>query len=414
MPSCELPGCRSKQRAQVREDGRKLCDRCFQKEIEASENVTNDEVEDEDRPASDVPRLVINELLMYCDNHVKNSSRDAIKRVVIDFYTPEEIGNAKTILWELYGEEMLGTIPNRQDSVNRGAHEKETDDILSALYTISNDSEPDFVKIQFVANCFSRLPRVAPEEIDLTSIVMRLTQLERNQTSLERKVASNVDNISAVMEAQFQLNGYSAVAQRQVQHVSPGDTVRRSSQPPVQPSRIALTSSQPNATAPSLTQPPLSGPVSTGPDDQPSTRDSAASGTAVESSAVDSEGFQKPRDQRVRERRQARTNARTALYGSNESSGTLRAGKQMRELFVFNLDQETTETDLIEYLKVKGIETSEVECKSNENATNKSFRIVIYKSDNEKVMNTDMWPSRVGIRPFYRSRSGNDSNRKID
>ena len=83
MPSCELPGCRSKQRAQVREDGRKLCDRCFQKEIEASENVTNDEVEDEDRPASDVPRLVINELLMYCDNHVKNSSRDAIKRVVI-------------------------------------------------------------------------------------------------------------------------------------------------------------------------------------------------------------------------------------------------------------------------------------------------------------------------------------------
>ena len=355
---------------------------------------------------------------MYCDNHVKNSSRDAIKCVVIDFYTPEEIGNAKTILWELYGEEMLGSIPNRQDSVNRGAHEKETDDILSALYTISYDSEPDFVKIQFVANYFSRLPRVAPEEIDLTSIVMRLTQLERNQTSLERKVASNVDNISAVMEAQFQLNGYSAVAQRQVQHVSPGDTVRRSSQPPAQPSHIALTSSHRNATAPSLTQPPRSGPVSTGPDDssanQPNTRDSAAGGTAEESSVVDSEGFQKPRDQRIRERRQARTNARTALYGSNESSGTLKAGKQIRELFVFNLDQETTETDLIEYLKVKGIETSEVECKSNENATNKSFRIVIYKSDNEKVMNTDMWPSRVGIRPFYRSRSGNDSNRKID
>ena len=65
-------------------------------------------------------------------------------------------------------------------------------------------------------------------------------------------------------------------------------------------------------------------------------------GTAVESSAVDSEGFQKPRDQRIRERRQVRTNARTALYGSNESSGILKAGKQMRELFVFNLDQDTT------------------------------------------------------------------------
>ena len=370
-------------------------------------------------PTSDILLLCRKSIFIYII--VKNSSCDAIKRVVIDFYTPEEIGNAKTILWELYGEEMLGSIPNRQDSVNRGAHEKETDDILSALYTISNDSEPDFVKIQFVANCFSRLPRVAPEEIDLTSIVMRLTQLERNQTSLERKVASNVDNISAVMEAQFQLNGYSAVAQRLVQHVSPGDTVRRSSQPPAQPSRIASTSSHRNATAPSLTQPHLSGPVSTGSDDsddssahQQNTRDSAAAGTAEESSVVDSEGFQKPRDQRIRERRQARTNARTALFGSNESSGTLKAGKQIRELFVFSLDQETTETDLIEYLKVKGIETSEVECKSNENATNKSFRIVIYKSDNEKVMNTDMWPSRVGIRPFYRSRSGNDSNRKID
>ena len=86
---------------------------------------------------------------------------------------------------------------------------------------------------------------------------------------------------------------------------------------------------------------------------QPSTRDSAASRTAVGSSVVDSEGFQKPRDQRIRERRQARTNGRTVLYGSNKSSGTLKAGKQMRELFVCNLDQDTTETDLIEYLKVK-------------------------------------------------------------
>ena len=45
----------------------------------------------------------------------------------------------------------------------------------------------------------------------------------------------------------------------------------------------------------------------------------------------------------------------------------------------------------------------EIECCSNESATNKSFRVkLLYDAYN--VMKPKSWPSRVGVRPYYRKR----------
>ena len=81
-------------------------------------------------------RIVINELLTYCMYHAKGSTRDAVKRVVRDFYTPEEITTAKDTLWREYGSDVLGSTPSRHDLPNRSAHDIETDDILSALTSL--------------------------------------------------------------------------------------------------------------------------------------------------------------------------------------------------------------------------------------------------------------------------------------
>ena len=99
--------------------------------------------------------------------HQKHSSTDSIKRLILDFYTPQEIKYAKKDLWEVYGPEVLGETPARNDSHNRAAHEKEADDILEAVGIIDTGVEAAH-QISFVAANLGRLPRVAPEELDLT------------------------------------------------------------------------------------------------------------------------------------------------------------------------------------------------------------------------------------------------------
>ena len=69
----------------------------------------------------------------------------------------------------------------RQDSLNRhgAAHEAEMDDSMDAVMKLDAEVDSDVVaQVQFVAYDLGRLPRVAPEEMDLTSLVMRITQLE--------------------------------------------------------------------------------------------------------------------------------------------------------------------------------------------------------------------------------------------
>ena len=143
----------------------------------------------------------------------------------MDFYTPEEIPEAKQTRWDAYGEDVLGVTPPRYDTQGRDAHDKEVDDISLAAATIDAGVEAA-QQVTFVAANLGRLPRVAPGELDLTSVVMRLTQLERTYASLEIKVASNTDSVAGILEVQLQTSSYSVAAQQHVSNVLPGRHVR--------------------------------------------------------------------------------------------------------------------------------------------------------------------------------------------
>ena len=188
MPTCERDGCRSKKRATKRNDGQILCDRCHRhREQEDVCDVESQESQDEsvysETDGNTNMYLVVNELLTYCVYHQQNSTRDAIKKVVTDFYTPEEIGEAKDLLWDTYGIDVLGSTKSRQSSVNRASHVVEAKDILDGISKIDlgGDSHP---AVQFVAQNLARLPPVAPEELDLASMVLRLKQLECKSSSV--------------------------------------------------------------------------------------------------------------------------------------------------------------------------------------------------------------------------------------
>ena len=350
--------------------------------------------------------IVINELLSYCVFHYNNSSVDAIKRVVIDFYHPTEISEAKRILWNSSSQEIIGPRPLRR---NPNANGKNLDDIFTALQVLDEQSEtiPTFAAVKL-----DGVPRYAPEEIDMTSMILRINDLERKCARLDKQVANNSDTIQTVMDAQMQSNSYASAMKRgpdnaQLQPRNSSTTVatpaRTSNQNVSFGTRVG-DPRPPRVQGPAAT--PSIGTTSVAAPDSNSI--SAAAAAAVASNPTSSggdagaendhgDGFQRPANQIRRERKRARKN-NNIIFGTKEPT-TLKAGPRLKEIFVFNLESDTDDNAIKTHLESKGLEK-----RSHADAVRKSYRLVINYTDNDIVMNSECWPEGVGIRPYYRPR----------
>ena len=102
----------------------------------------------------------------------------------------------------------------------------EAKDILDGISKIDLGGDPR-PAVQFVAENLARLPPVAPEELDLASIVLRLKQLECKSSSLEGLVNKHTEDIQVVMDAQMQMSGYAAATKRQAPQVMGGQAGSR-------------------------------------------------------------------------------------------------------------------------------------------------------------------------------------------
>ena len=97
-----------------------------------------------------VKNCFINELLCYYATYVKNTTVDELKIAISKFYTPEEIIESKSIVWdtcnELEGDSMLsnfkaaGLSKNRLDSPRRSAHSQSVDDISNMFHIFDEHS----------------------------------------------------------------------------------------------------------------------------------------------------------------------------------------------------------------------------------------------------------------------------------
>ena len=119
--------------------------------------------------------IYINELLCYIIHHINNSTMENISKVINYFYTCEGIYEAKKQLWTAEGTQSLGGIIERKKTAKRSASEANVDDIIEAL--IKLDSE-DCVPC-FTAKNVERLPECQPEQLNIVSIIDRLSSLEK-------------------------------------------------------------------------------------------------------------------------------------------------------------------------------------------------------------------------------------------
>lgn len=117
--------------------------------------------------------VVVNELLSYTLFYRDRSSVDNLRKVLVSFYTPNEIAESKRILVKEYNTALKSTpfVTKRQKSSSRTAHEAEVDDILGALNHLDSQSALDSVVFSGVN--YDRVPKYAPEEVNIMTVVDR-------------------------------------------------------------------------------------------------------------------------------------------------------------------------------------------------------------------------------------------------
>ena len=110
--------------------------------------------------------IVINELLCYVLHCIHSNANDNVKRIILNFYTREEIISSKRELWAKCSE-VLGPFQNRKATDNRPDIVPHVDDILDAMAKLDAENKlPDFV-----AQNLDRVPDRQPEELNMLMLV---------------------------------------------------------------------------------------------------------------------------------------------------------------------------------------------------------------------------------------------------
>ena len=122
----------------------------------------------------------INELLSYASFYLNNSNVSNIKKLISNFYDEDDVLTAKKLLWKVGGNN-LDAYSERKTTNRRTNSEANINDIFEALLKLDGlERMPTFV-----AKDLDKLPDRQPEEINLISIVNRISALEKNNKTYE-------------------------------------------------------------------------------------------------------------------------------------------------------------------------------------------------------------------------------------
>lgn len=137
--------------------------------------------------------MIVNELLTYACFHLNNSTLDNIKKVMLDFYSHDEIIESKKLLWNISGIK-LGSYIDRKTTEKRSCDDANLSDIFDALIELDLDDEIP----EFVAKDLKKIPERNPEELNLTSILERISKLEKSARSSDVLLTTHADFISQI------------------------------------------------------------------------------------------------------------------------------------------------------------------------------------------------------------------------
>ena len=128
--------------------------------------------------------------------HYMQCTENDIKQVILDFYDPHTINDAKRAIWEHCGEHLPPFEARRNSPVGGSVHEKDVNDIMFSVKEM--DGRDTSETTVFVATRLDGLPRVTPGEVDPISLRERVTLLETSMRNVQQCVTRHDSALAAV------------------------------------------------------------------------------------------------------------------------------------------------------------------------------------------------------------------------
>ena len=384
----------------------------------------------------DSNNIIINELLSYVHHYLDKASNEAIAKMCLKYFTEDDIREAKVRLWNAVN---LTQNLKRNNTPGNPAKKKDISDIIIAMRDLDGQND-----VMFVARDLSKLPRVGPEECELTSVLERIVSLESAVRSLQDVTSQHTVELMGVAERSKRpsfadvaaapvlsiAGGTRSVAeagrgsQRDGSVGDPSGRDGRSRQGAMTGRGSERDGTVRNPSGRRSSQPSSQDAAGRGSERDGSVRDPsgvprrastlhnslAGRGSERDGSVRDPSGpeeeaeFTLQRDARRREiRRQRRDKTRAEAQFGTKKHDTFKGVPQGVDLFVFRCTQQMDNVSLKNYMKDEGgVSPLHVRKLSKEGNRTAYFHVCIKETDKDIVMSNDFWPENVGYRPYER------------
>jgi len=325
-------------------------------------------------------KLMINELLYFLANKFDNMPRCDIRTTIIDFYQEEEILAAKMLLIKCISvllPSAISDIPKKR--IGEKKLERSVDDILNIFSSVDEND----IRSQLPTFCavhMSRVPVPAEELSDLAIIRTELSRLRKEFDAFVKHCSrNNSGDVTPSSDARAGPDNRSQVSHHDIHHdIAVSDAqVCSANNIPAQESTAVCTVDAHNVknSAP-----------------HPDYAAMASSCAPDDFQIVKNRKADKPKKKHI-------------VTGGSVNVNAFKGVAKKTVVCVNRLDADTSTDTVSDYLKTQGVNVYScytVTPKDFESRRSRfiGMRICISSDDKNKVLNTDMWPVGVTVRPW--------------
>ena len=187
----------------------------------------------------DMAKVIINPVLTYIAHSIDNSPPEYIKKCCHDFYSSEELFQAKDILWKYGDKSVLPQYFRRRDTAGRSGIDATLSDIIQGVQNLDEAGELPRFAVDAVG--LHRIPKATPSETSSVSICERLAKLEARMNSNEDSLSNNMCRVLSIEDKVSKISEQSTSYANMVSKPSVMKTPTPGPEPNVvpQPSRIS-------------------------------------------------------------------------------------------------------------------------------------------------------------------------------
>lgn len=359
-------------------------------------------------------QIVCNNLLCYATTYMHSCTKDHLTRTISQYYTNEEICEAKVVLHKVFNE--LGEPVERRASLKRSEQEAHCSDIIDALVELDSKGK----EFSFGSLNASRLPKWEPNIFDFTSMAQMITAMENRLKTVEFNMAVQKTEIDTVRQSTEQLSDSVSVNKVELDKtstlVNKLETEQKSVSKVVEilaenkttgPSyaNVTKSNSKPMNSIPkgetltekgalnqkSITNKKTSAGPLQGEQYNGGSKDKKDVNKSNKSNEDDNDGFEIPPAHRRKMFR------KQIVKGTGENK-KIKGGPM--DYFVYRVDKTSDEEKLKEYLNEHSINVIGVKLMSHPDSKYNSFKVSVAFSDIEKVNDPNNWPCGVMVCKF--------------